>query len=483
MNKYIISLLILFTCYLAQAEVATNSLFGDHAVLQRGISVPVWGTADKDEQITVEFNGQRKQATATNGKWMVMLDAMQAGGPYNMAISGNQNRIEITDMYVGEVWVCSGQSNMERQLGPRPPQPLITNWEQERDAANYPLIREYYVPINTVDDPVEDIGSKWVVCSPEAVKEFSCVGYFFARDLYKALNIPVGIIFSAVGGSPAEHWTSRAALENYAEFNAMVEKYDQSLMEFPKRLAQYKRDGSKGRAPNNPAEQRHVYGHYNAMISPLQPYAIKGVVWYQGENNRNNPQQYQRLLPIMITDWRTNWGQGDFPFLFVQLAPFKEIGPDIRESQLRILKTTTNTAMAVTTDCGDANDIHPSYKQPVGYRLSLAARALAYNEKLEYSGPIYEFTEIKDNKIAVYFSHAANGLVNKGGSLKGFTIAGEDGNFFPAKAEIKGNSIIVSSPSVKNPKFVRFGWENVPDVNLYNKEGLPASPFTTAPSY
>lgn len=469
----------LINCCFVQAAIKPNSLFSEHAVFQQGISVPIWGTSDTDEQVTVEFNGQRKQATTVDNKWMIQLDAMPAGGPYNLVISGKDNRVEIKDIYVGEVWVCSGQSNMERQLGPRPPQPLITNWEKERDAANYPLIREYYVPITSADDPVEDIGSKWVVCSPETVQEFSCVGYFFARDLYKALNVPIGMIFSAVGGTPAEFWTSRVELESHPEFKAVVEKYDRSLMNFPKQLAKYKRDGSIGEAPENPAERRHVFGHYNAMVVPLQPYAIKGVIWYQGESNVHNTEQYKTLFPLMIKNWRSTWQQGDFPFLFVQVAPFKDMTPQIRDAQLISLKSTKNTAMVVTTDCGDANDIHPSYKQPVGYRLSLAARALAYGQDIEYSGPIYEFMEIKDDKAIVYFSHALSGLISKNGNLKGFTIAGADGNFVPAKAQIKNNTVIVSNPDVKKPVAVRYGWAHVPEVNLYNKANLPASPFKT----
>ncbi len=482
-SRYFLFLITLIFPSLVWANIQPNSLFSEHAIFQQGVPVPIWGTADSgEESVTVEFNGPNKQiiqTTIENGKWMVQLSPMPSGGPYTLIISGKDNRMEIKDIYVGEVWVCSGQSNMERQLGPRPPQPLITNWEQERDAANYPLIREYYVPIATTDDPVEDIGSKWVICSPETVKDFSCVGYFFARDLFKALNVPVGMIFSAVGGTPAEFWTSRSGLESHPEFKAMVAQYDSALINFPIRLAQYKQSGSQGAAPTNPAEQRHVYGHFNAMISPLQPYAIKGVIWYQGEANNKRPEQYKTLFPFMINDWRKTWNQGDFPFLFVQVAPFKNLSPEIREAQLFSLKSTQHTAMVVTTDCGDADDIHPPYKQPVGYRLSLAARALAYNQKLEYSGPVYEFMEVRNNAIMIYFSHAVNGLKSKNGLLKGFTIAGEDRNFVPAKAEIKENRIIVSNPQVKNPVAVRYGWDNVPDINLYNKEDLPASPFRT----
>lgn len=480
--------LLISICIGAQTNL--NSLFSNHGVLQQSIEIPVWGETNLDtiqydnstdkREITVEFNGQKKKATIKNGKWMAKLDPMPAGGPYTMTVTDGENTITAQDMYVGEVWVCSGQSNMERQLGPRPYQPIITDWEKERDAANYPLIREYYVPLNSADEPVEDIGSKWVVCSPETVQEFSAVGYLFASDLHKALNnVPVGMIFSAYGGTPAEAWTSREALEAHPDFRKYIDKYEQSIIDYAKNLAKYTKEGSQGKPPKNPVTQSHAYGQYNAMISPLQPYAIQGVLWYQGEANRNRAEEYKTLFPYMIKDWRTTWNQGDFPFLYVQIAPFKDCNPEIREAQLFALKNTNNTAMVVTTDCGDAEDIHPANKIPVGHRLSLTAQALAYDKPIEYSGPIYEFMEVKGDKVIIYFSHAQNGMVSKDGKLKGFVIAGEDGNFVPAEAKIEKNTVIVSSADVKKPVSVRYGWANVPDVNLYNKEGLPASPFRT----
>ena len=216
---------------------------------------------------------------------------------------------------------------------------------------------------------------------------------------------------------------------------------------------------------------------YNGMIAPIVPYAIKGAIWYQGESNAGKSRQYRSLFPAMIANWREKWKQGAFPFLFVQIAPFKGQPPEIREAQFLTLDKSENTAMAVTTDVGNANDIHPKQKGPVGARLALAARALAYGEKIEYSGPLYQSMKAKGDKITVSFKHVGGGLVAKDGDLKGFTIAGADGKFVPAKAEIKGDEIIVSAEGVTAPKAVRYGWENVPDVNLFNKEGLPASPF------
>jgi sialate O-acetylesterase len=475
--KYICLLAGLMACFSLQATVQPHSLFSSHAVFQQGIPVPVWGTAGSGELVIVEFNGQLKQTTAENSKWMVRLDPMGAGGPYDLSISGAGNRVVTSDIYVGEVWICSGQSNMERQLGPRAGQPLITNWEAERDAADYPLIREYYVPISIADHPREERGSRWVVCSPATVSDFSAVGYFFARDLYKNLKTPVGIIFTAAGGTRAEFWTSRAGLESHPEFKTLVENYDQSLRNYSIQLAEYKREKSSETAPANPAESGHVSGHYNAMIAPLLPYAIKGVIWYQGESDNDKAEQYKTMFPLMIKDWRDGWGQGDFPFLFVQIAPYVHMSPEIREAQLLSLKSTRNTAMVVTTDCGDPYDIHPPHKQPVGYRLSLAARALAYGEEPEYSGPLFEFMEINGPEAIVYFSHARKGLVSSGGALSGFSLAGADGVYYPANATIVKNSVVVTSPQVRNPVSLHYGWENIPDVNLFNAEGLPASPF------
>jgi len=492
--------LLVCTCFFPLQAVTTNSLISDHTVLQQGVPIPVWGTGRNGETVRVEFAGQVISTLVKNGKWALALKPVVAGGPFTMKVTGDQV-LEIKDVLVGEVWVCSGQSNMERQLGPRPPQKPIFEWEKERDAANYPQIREYKVPITISDTAITDIHSSWVVCEPSSVKDFSAVAYFFARDLHRALNVPVGIIFTAVGGTPAEFWTSRATLEVNPDYLPIVLAYDKSLNKYPYLLADYKTKESsllekfkvdsaqavldkkplpiKPSEPKNPLTQRHVSCFYNAMIEPLLPFAIKGVIWYQGESNNNRPRQYQTLFPAMIAEWRKNWNLGDFPFLFVQIAPYKSMSPEIREAQLISLKKTSNTAMVVTTDCGDANDIHPTFKQPVGYRLSLAARALAYKQKLEFSGPIYQSCKIKGKKMVISFTHTGKGLMAKGGDLKGFTIAGSDKVFKSATARIQGKTVVVFSDSISSPVAVRYGWENVPDINLFNKADLPASPFRT----
>jgi len=395
------------------------------------------------------------------GKWMIRLLPMDYQlTPLTMKVSGI-NTIIINDILVGEIWLCSGQSNMERQLGPCPPQPLITDWEKERDAANFPLIREYYVPLKYSDSKTADAQSSWTVCSPKTVPDFSAIGYLFARNLFLQLKVPVGILFSAFGGTPAEDWISETALKNNSKLKELVAGYD-------KPTTAWKPTG------------KTMNGLYNGMIYPLLPYALKGVVWYQGESNNDRPALYKTILTTLITNWRKDFHQGDIPFLIVQIAPNKDMCPELRESQFMVSQKVTNTALIVTTDCGDAENIHPSHKQPVGERLAIAARALAYKERVEYDGPVYRSFTIKNDEVILNFRHIGKGLTAKRNEeLKGFTIAGKDKKFVPAKAVIRGNQIVVSDKNIKKPVAVRYGWSNVPDVNLFNGDGLPASPFRT----
>ena len=495
------SLLIIFSVLMfakSFANVKPNSLFSDNMVLQRGVVVPVWGTAKDSETITVEFEKQRVTTVARDGKWLIKLKPLKAGGPFTMKIMG-ADTVLITNILVGEVWVCSGQSNMERQLGLRNGQKPIVNWTEEAAAANYPQIRQYHVANHPSDSLVSDANSKWVVCDTATVKDFSAVGFFFARELYKKYQVPIGMLFSSVGGTPAEKWTTRTTLENNPELKNLVEEYDKAKLEYPDAVIKYKKDlpslmakwaadtlvaalmhkplPPKPAAPRNPAGG--AGGLYNGMINPLIPYAIKGVIWYQGESNGGRGKQYQTLFPTMITDWRQHWNQGDFPFLYVQIAPYRGVDPMIREAQFLTLKKVPNTAMVVTTDCGDSADIHPNHKQPVGERLALAARALAYKEKIEYSGPLFENYAIKDNVIELTFTHIGKGLIAKDGELIGFTICGPDKKFVPATAVIVGGKITVSAPSINYPVAVRYAFSNLAAGNLFNADGLPASPFRT----
>ena len=441
---------------LLHAEVKPNILFTDGAVLQRGQNVPVWGTANDGEKVTVEIAGQTATTTAQGGKWKVELKPLEAGGPFSMKISGD-NEVKVNNLLVGEVWVASGQSNMEWTLN------ASFQPEVEKPKANFPQIRMITAKKVASLTPLDEVQGKWQECSPETVGGFSAVAYYFARDLHAKLGVPVGIISTSWGGTPAQAWTSAEGFEGQPELKGYADQIKAAAEKPPE----------KGPGPNFPGAL------YNAMIAPVIPYGMKGVIWYQGESNAGQSKQYQTLFPAMIADWRTKWKLGDFPFLFVQIAPFKGQPPEIREAQFLTLAKSKNTAMAVTTDYGDANDIHPKKKEPVGNRLSLAARALAYGEKLVYSGPLYQEMKAAGDKAWISFSHLGGGLVAKDGDLKGFTIAGADGKFVPAKAEIKGDKVIVSAEGVTDPKAVRYGWENVPDVNLFNEEGLPASPFRT----
>lgn len=486
------------------ADLVPNALFSDNAVLQQQRPVPVWGTAGESEKVTVEFAGQKVETVATNGNWLVTLQPLSATGtPQTMTIRGS-NTVTLTNLLIGEVWVCSGQSNMERQLGLRGGQKPIANWEAEAASANYPEIRQFLVKQTIASNPISNPTGSWAVCSPTTVTNFTAVGYYFGRDLHKNLNVPVGLIHSSWGGTPAEAWTRSEALASNPTLAPIIDKQAKDVASYPERLAKYQADEPKLKAdytnacaaalaaakptprppapPRDPLKDSHAPSVlYDGMINPLLPYAIRGVIWYQGESNNGNPKGYQTLFPAMISDWRIQWKEGDFPFLFVQIAPFFKMGPEIREAQFLTLKKVPNTAMTVITDHGDAQDIHPPEKEPVGARLALAARALAYGQKIEYSGPLFESAKLDGNVMTLSFTHLGKGLMAKEGPLKGFTIAGADKVFVPANAEIKGETVVVSAPQISSPVAVRYGWTNVPDVNLFNAEGLPASPFRTDP--
>ncbi len=493
---------LLLSFSVLHAEVKPNTLFCNNMVLQRNIEVPIWGSADEGEKVTINFAGQMLSTTAKNGKWSVKLHPLKAGGPYTMTIKGT-NTITIENILVGEVWLCSGQSNMERQLGPRKGQPLIHNWEAEAaDGINYPQIREFAVAHNASEVELTNVEGKWTVCDSVTCKEFSAVGYFFAKALYQKLKIPIGIIHSSVGGTAANKWISRAATEANPELKSIITGYEGSVKRYPKQLEEYKQNESallakyeeevkaaklanlprprKPSPPVDPAKSGNCGGLFHAMIAPLIPYAIKGVVWYQGETDSHNAKMYFPTFTALMADWRKRWAEGDFPFLFVQIAPNEKNAPEVREAQVLAFQKTPNTAMVVITDCVDSTfDRHPPFKKPVGERLALAARAVAYQEKLVFMGPVFKAIKIEGEKAVISFANAENGLMKKDGAIIGFSIAGKDKQFVPATAEIKGKTVVVTAKEVEKPAYVRFGFETKPVTNLYNKEGLPASPFRT----
>ena len=634
MKKYFALLFLCFGIF-SNANVKLPLLFNDGMVLQRNKPIPVWGWADVNEKIEIYFNKQIVKTKADkNGKWTINLKAEKAGGPFELVVKGN-NTITLKNVLVGEVWICSGQSNMEFTVK------QAMNAEQEISNSYFPLIRQFLVEKDMSSTPKENLKSaKWTVCNKENVGGFTAVGYFFAKNLYAELKIPIGIINTSWGGTNVETWTSREAFESSDEFKNMIAdipKVDMDLLAENQRKTIIDRieniQGSKinvhadpkfretdfddsnwpkmkapslwenQQLPNldgevwmrksiviskedagkealielskiddqdityingfeigttNKYDIKRIYkipagvlkegnnviavkvidysggggiygdeadlkltlqntviplsgawkfnvtdvkvgispnGYpsllYNAMINPLVPYAFQGVLWYQGEANVNRAQQYKKAFPLMIKDWRTKWNQGNFPFYFVQLSTFDEFGgnskkgskwAELREAQTYTLQTVANTGMAVTTDIGNAKDIHPTNKQDVGKRLAAIALNNVYGKKRIDSGPIYKSQEIKGNQIILTFDNIGSGLStsDKNGILRGFEIAGADKVFHSAKAIIENNKVVLSSEKVSNPVAAHYGWaDDDTEINLFNKEKFPASPFRT----
>jgi sialate O-acetylesterase len=478
----------------AQADVTLPALLADHMMIQRGLPVHVWGRAAEGETVTVTFRGNTRSTTADSiGLWSLYLPPGEAGGPFELTVKGN-NRITLKDVLVGDIWVASGQSNMEFTVKEG------MNALAEMAGADRPQIRLFHVKNKAAYHPLDDVAAElWTACTPESVSDFSAVAYFFGRHVHEKLGVPVGLIETSWGGTPAEAWTSLRALSQdaslmpvFAWWARMNDEAVTHQLQREKELSEWRRavDQAKtqGKQPPgfpwepNMENSWMPAGLYNAMIAPLTRLPIKGVIWYQGESNASleRASLYAHLFETMIQDWRRSWGQGDFPFLFVQLANFKT-GRDARWPELRDAQRQTlalaNTAMAVTTDIGNRDDIHPKNKQDVGLRLALAARAIAYGEKIEFSGPLFRQATLEGHSMRVWLDHVGRGLVAKGGELAGFEIAGADRKFVPAEAVIDGATVVVSSPSVSAPAYVRYGWSDDPHCNLYNVDGLPASPF------
>jgi sialate O-acetylesterase len=658
---FCLNALFLSTIGITASEVNLRlpAIFSDNMVLQQGQAIPVWGWADPGTYITVELCKQGTKgskfrfsaSTDKTGKWLVRLRKCDVGGPYELRIwahkgYGKNKTIKFNNVMVGEVWLCSGQSNMEMPVGDG--WGKVLNYERETTAAKYPNIRLITVPHKVVFAPQNDFESKgWVECSPASVDNFSAVAYFFGRHLHKKLNVPIGLIQSAYGGTRSEAWTSAEALNQFPDFAKEIavmkdtpadpelakKDYETKLAKWTKELTDkdpgfnngeplwanpeldtkdwkpmaipqlwedagltnfdgtvwFRKEinldaswvgkdlvlslgptddrditwfngtkigstdffniprkytipsslvkpgknvivvrildtggagGFSGKPldmqlllenatpiplsgtwlyklgfdlttissqPLDPKNPYHPTVLYNGMIAPIVPYAIRGAIWYQGESNAGRAYRYREMFPTLINDWREHWNQGEFPFLFVQLAnwmgtkpePADDAWAELREAQSMTLSL-PNTGMAVAIDIGDAADIHPKNKQEVGNRLALIARAKIYQENLVYSGPLYQSFQIEGNKIRIKFSHTGKGLMIKGDSeLKGFAIAGSDKKFYWANANIDGKTVLVSSEKVPNPVAVRYAWAANPICNLYNQEGLPASPFRT----
>jgi sialate O-acetylesterase len=625
---------IAFNILISKADVHIADIFSDNMVLQRNLNVKVWGNASPGEKLSLSFNGQRHTTKADKkGNWLVVLCPMKAGGPLNMTISG-KNEIVLKNILIGDVWLCSGQSNMQMKVSE------TNNAETEIEKANYPNIRLFDVPRKVSTVPIDTMPNRrWQICTPEKVKEFSAVGYYFGRDLQEEIDVPIGLIHSSWGGTCVETWTSKPSITKlpfYEDFGTRIDNYNVSTiaqkyeddlknalggfpekeigmgekwmlpstdrsdwltMKLPtlwenasyhrlngrvwfsydfnltaegldsiaqlhlgkihdsditwvngKKVGELKWGNDVERVYPVPAqllkvgknnisvriEDKYYKGGfaskadrlflqwgqkqiplsgdwkfkvdtviadfapkpndvpsllYNAMINPLIPYGIKGVIWYQGESNTPRSKEYEVTFPNMINNWREDWQQGDFPFLFVQLANFKKPSTtpqdddwsELRETQTKTLSV-KNTGMAVAIDIGEAYDIHPKNKQDVGRRLMLSALKVAYGKDIVHSGPIYKSMQVEGDKAIISFEQIGTGLQvkNKHGYINEFEIAGDDKKFYWAKAKLDGDKIIVWSDQVKKPVAVRFGWSSNPNgFNLYNKEGLPASPFRT----
>jgi sialate O-acetylesterase len=489
------SVLVLGT---ARADVKPHPIFSDNMVLQQGTDIVVLGTAEPKEKVVVTLTLTVKGGPSRSsdgfaiadkdGKWSVKLtkETAQADLSGVLKVEG-KNKVEFKNVAVGEVWVCSGQSNMQwefwrnnmgeqsKTVPANSKNPNIRLMTLQRVTAatpqdTFPVVTTNREGTNGANAPKVHYG-KWLECEQASVQEFSAVAYYFARDMEKALKVPVGVIANSWGGMPCESYASLEALDAEASLKYLADRARAGVKAFE--------TDKKNPPPNAPTAL------YNSMIHPLLKFPVKGAIWYQGESNAGRAYEYRTLYPVMIKDWRTRWG-GDLPFVGVQLAPFRggASGVDyaeLRDAQRHATTVLPKVGVAVITDAGHETDIHPYQKEPVGARLALNARALAYGEKIEYLGPVYKDVKFDSGTATLSFTHVGGGLVAKDGDLVGFTMAGKDGKFHPAKATIKGETVVVTCEMVAEPTAVRFGWVNFakPTLNFFNKEGLPASPFRT----
>jgi len=492
----------------AQAEVSLNNMFGDHMVLQQGIRNRVWGKAAPGEAVTVTLGGQSHSTTAgADGSWQVHLDPVQEhGGPHTLTVKGS-NTISFNDVLIGEVWVCSGQSNMQWSVN------QSNDPDIEKAAARFPNIRLISVPQVGTQEPQWNFKGSWQVCSPETVGEFSAVGYFFGRQLHQTLEVPIGLIDNAWGGSAAEAWVKREKLSADPTLKVIHEKWQKeeegfaaAVAAFEAKMADWKVAAEKAKAEGKPEpgnKPQHpdarMKGNarpgniHSGVLTPSIGYGIRGAIWYQGESNSGRAYQYRELFPFMIKSWREEWALGDFPFYWVQLAdylaekpePAESAWAELREAQTMTMKALPNTGEAVIIDLGEGKDIHPKNKQDVAKRLARWALAETYKTPgITCRSPIYRSMEKQGKSIVLSFDNVGSNAkdwrpfdVNE---PVGFTIAGADKKFVAAKASIrKDGSIEVSSEAVADPVAVRYGWADNPVCNMYSAAGLPLTPFRT----
>lgn len=464
-------------------------------VLQRDVEIPVWGKADSGSQIKVEFGGFSKVTQAINGGWLVKLPPMAAGGSFEMKITCGRNEVILKDILIGEVWIASGQSNMGMPLGD----------VEEISAADYPELRYYKVPeIHYETAPMEypekySEESEWKICTPENAAGFSAVAYYFAQNTHKFLEVPFGIIDCSLGGASASCFVSEKYLAQDPDLKIYLDEYNKAMETLD--LEEYEEEHRKwetsgpGPLPEppyippfeklGPKSMLRPASVYHNMLKKIIPYAVRGVIFYQGETDASlgKAHLYSKLFGKLIQNWRDDWGNNQMPFLYVQLPQFcafyKDSWAILREQQEIVKKTIPDTALTVAFDCGDQKDVHLTNKKTIGERLALLARAKVYGEDIEYSGPIFQGMQVEGNKIILTFDHIGRGLTVKGDILKGFRICGSNKLFIDAKAEIKGDTVEVYGEQVAAPTAVRYAWVDFGECNLYNRDGLPARPFRT----
>jgi sialate O-acetylesterase len=507
----VVAAIFLFTPPLL-ADVSLPSIFSDHMVLQQGESANVWGHAAPGEKVTITAGDQTITTEARpDGRWAVKLTKLSPQGPMELTIAG-KNTIRISDVLIGEVWLCSGQSNMDFRIAKSKERPWcgVKNEQEEIANANHPQIRMFIADVVMKDEEQFDVPGKWLVCSPETLGEFSAVAYFFGRDLHQALGVPIGLVLSTYGGSTAQAWMSREAIEKNPDIASMLDGYaksktdwdsGESMKKFEAAQKTYEEDSARAkqeskpapRAPRKPGDPRKDQHSpcvlYNGMLRPLAPYTVKGAIWYQGESNGYNADQYLTTMKSLIANWRDIWQNGNLPFLFVQLANYR--GPAtqpvqenseiarVRDAQLKTLAI-PHTGMASAVDIGEEKDIHPRNKLDVGKRLAMTAKNLVYGMDVASSGPLYRsFDKPSPASIRVHFTSTDGGLVAKDGKLTGFALKDASGRWFSADARIEGETILLSSPEVTDAIAARYAWANNPPITLYNGAGLPASPFRT----
>jgi sialate O-acetylesterase len=480
-------------CASSAAQTRLPHMLSDHAVLQRNRPIHVWGWDNQGATIEVAFRKQRMTTKADSlGGWSVYLNPEPAGGPDTLSIHGT-SPIELQDILVGDVWFASGQSNMEMPLAGFPHSAVLKNADQEIAGANQPQIRLLRFEHKASDYPLNDQSASWTTCMPATAANFSAIAYLFGREIQSREQIPIGLIDSSWGGTPIASWIDLGALAKDSTLMpvfAARARFASVQTNMAAITDREHREAAAAKAAGQPAPQHPWHPDetswepsflYNAMIAPAAAYTISGFLWYQGEADtdpRNNPQLYNRLLSTMISDWRTNWGEGDLPFFYVQISSFyspAESWGEVRDQQRRTLSA-TNTGMAVSLDVGDHDNVHPADKQTVAGRLARAARAMAYGEQIPYEGPLIRSVTPTEDGLRIWFAHA-DGLHAVGGAVRGFEIAGSDGDFQPAAASIEGDTVVVHANAGPAPMRVRYAWASYTDANLYNGADLPASTF------